>query len=1075
MTRGVLLYRDCTPAVFFARLVGFFVLLLGGLCLLAATARAQPLELTPEEKAFVEAHPVIRYSDTDWRPLAIFEDGRMTGLFHDYLALLSRKSGLAFQFETIGDGHDFQIVLDALRDKRIDMIDGTGKTPNRAKYALFVGPFLRFPLAIVSRDDAAIESLADLAHKKVVAGRGGTAYEYLHEHGRDVDLLSARDASEALSQVALGKADAAVENLAVAAYALRASGLTNVRISGQLDDTFDIYTLVRDDWPLLASILAKAQARVTEAEKAALLAKWLPLYKSGAAGGKAEEGAVAKAPDGSPTVTMTDQERDYLARKKALSFCVDPDWAPVERIDENGRYVGIAADFMHLISERLGVPLVLVPTASWSQSLEAVKKHRCDFLPAAGETQDRRRFLRFTSPYLHFPMVVATRASAPYIDDPRALAGKAVGVANGYASLDILRAKYPGLRLLEVPSVEEGLRLVAEGKLYGYIDTVPAISRGLAKGKYSDLKIAGRLDAQLDLSMASRDDEPELASLFQKAVNTLTKEESDAILKKWLAVTFEQGIDYTLVWKIAGGAAAILCLVIWWNRKLSRLNRALRQANEARDAAAQRVAALLDNAGQGFLSVDGDGRIDPQYSAECRNLFGGDIEARDIAALLYPDDAAGREAMAVNVRRVVAEPDAYRRDLYVSLMPTRVVRGGSSLRLAYRPLAADRLMFVITDVTGETRLKDAVARERNRLACVVAAVREQRDFFTLLDDFVAFRRQGADEAGRAANGREALDRTYRKVHTFKGLFLQLECGHVARALDALEDGLSRLRREETPAREAVVSLLADRAVDGALDKDLAVVRETLGEEFFSHRGEVCLDGSLAAALASLAGRLLARLGDLGLDEADARVLGAARALRFVDLRKLLSAYPRTARRLAESQGKRLVPFAVEGDVVPIDPVRFASLAKSLIHVARNAVDHGLESPADREAEGKDPAGHLSLRVEAAGESVRIVLTDDGHGIDCGAVRTRAFELGLVGAEELAAMDDTAICALVFRDGFTSRRVAGDLSGRGVGLSAVRAEAEALHGHVRLENLPQAGTRLLIEVPLAPDEKPLERV
>lgn len=1054
----------------------FLAALLVCLCVLwaAAPALAQELVLSPEEKAFLEAHPVIRFSDTDWRPLAIFEDGRLTGLFHDYYAIISQKTGLAFRFETIGDGHDFQYVLDALRAKRIDMIDGTGKTPDRANYALFVGPFLRFPLAIMSRDDATVYSLATLAHKKIAAGRGGTAYEYIREHGRDIELLPARDASDALSMVALGRADAAVENLAVAAYAIRSSGLTNVKISGRLDYTFDIYTLVRNDWPQLASILTKAQALVTDAEKAALLAKWLPVYKDGGVNPEAGLGP-DRGGETASGLTLTDRERAYLAGKKALAFCVDPDWSPVERIDENGRYVGIGADFLKLTGERIGVPMVLVPTASWSQTLEAVKKRRCDFLPVAGDTKDRRRFLNFTSPYLRFPMVVATRSKAPFIEDPQSLVGKDVGVVNGYASLDILRAKYPGLRLMEVPSVAEGLKLVADGKLYGYIDTVPVISQALAKGKFSDLKIAGRLDAHLDLAMASRDDEPELASLFQKAVNSLTKEESDAILKKWLAVTFEQGIDYDLVWKIAGGAALVLCLVVWWNRKLSRLNRALRRANEDRDAASRRVTALLDNAGQGFLSVDRGGLVDPESSAECRNLFGGPVEGRDVAELLYPDDAAGRSAMAVNVRRVVDEADAYRRDLYLSLMPTLVVRDGASLRLAYRPLSADRLMFVITDVTGEVRLKDAVARERNRLACVVAAVREQRDFFAVLDDFAVFRRDGRTQAAQAPGDREALDLVYRKVHTFKGLFLQLECAQVSKALDELEERLAGLRREASPRRAEVLALLDDPAVDAALERDLAVIREALGREFFEHRGEVSLDSALAEALAGLAERLLSRIDALHLDEHDARVLGAARALRFVDLRKLLSAYPRAAKRLAEAKGKRVAPFAVEGDAVPVDPARFAPLVKSLIHGVRNAVDHGLELPAEREALGKDEAGRLTLRVEALAGAVRIVMADDGRGVDVGLVRTRAFELGLVGAEALAAMDDAAILDLVFRDGFTSRRVPGDLSGRGVGLAAVRAEAEGLGGSAVLENSPGQGTRLVIEVPLGPQEKPVERV
>jgi ABC-type amino acid transport substrate-binding protein/two-component sensor histidine kinase len=1037
-----------------------------------ARAAAPGLDLTDAEKAFIEAHPVIRYSDTDWRPLFIFEDGRQEGLFRDYFALLSRKSGLAFQFEPIGDNHDFQLVLDALREKRIDMIDGTGKTPDRANYALFVGPYLRFPLAVLSRDDEAIYSLESLAGKRVAAGRGGTAYEYLQEHGKDIRLIPARDPAEALTLVALGKADAAVENLAVAAYSIRASGLSNVKISGKLDYAFEIYTLVRKDWPLLASILGKAQQLVTEQERAALVAKWLPVYKSGAAGAEAES-AQTPPPATGETIALTDRERAYLARKKALAFCVDPDWAPVERIDENGRYVGIGSDFLKLMGERIGVPLVLVPTASWSQSLAAVKQRRCDFLPVAGETQDRRRFLRFTSPYLRFPMVVATQSKAPFIDDPKSLEGKTLGVANGYASLDILRAKYPGMRLMEVPTVAEGLRLVADGKLYGYIDTVPAISRAIAKDHFSDLKIAGRLDAHLDLAVASRDDEPELASLFQKAVNSISREDSDAILKKWLAVTFEQGFDYSLVWKVLAGAVLVLGVVVWWNRKLSRLNRALHLANEARDAAGRRMAALLDNAGQGFLSVTADGRVEPQYSAECRNIFGGDIEGREVAELLFPDDPPGCAAMAVNVRRIVGEADPYRRDLYVSLMPGRVLRRGATLRLAYRPMADGRLMFVVTDVSGEIRLKDAVARERNRLACVVAAVREQRDFFAVLDDFAAFRRDGAPPA--TLSDRDALDELYRRVHTFKGLFLQLECAHVAKALDGLEERLSDLRHAPGAGRAEMLALLADEAVDKALEEDLDVVRETLGAEFFERRGEVSLGGDLADALASLAGRLLDRLDALGLDAEDRRVLSAARTLRDVDLKKLLSAYPRTAARLAAAQGKRLAPFAVTGDTVMVDPKRFAPVAKSLIHVIRNAVDHGIEPPEEREAAGKDPAGNLSCRIEADDAAIRIVFADDGRGVDIAAIRARAFELGLVGAEELAGMDDETILTLLFRDGFTSRRVAGDLSGRGVGLSAVRSAAERLGGTVTLVNRPEQGTVLTVSVPRNSQATPQENL
>jgi ABC-type amino acid transport substrate-binding protein len=1024
---------------------------------------AAQLDFTPEEKAFIEAHPIVTYSDSNWRPLSNVEDGRQEGLLHDYYSLISQRTGLAFRFVDQGDSRDFQLVLDALEARRIDMIDGTGKTPDRARYALFVGPFLRFPLAIMSRDEAPAYSLATLSGKRVAVGRGGTAHEYLREHGQGLTILEASDHTEALAMVATGRADAAVENMAVAANAIRVGGLANVKISGLLDYNFEIYTLVRTDWPLLASILKKAQAAVTEQELAVLLAKWLPMYK-----GRMEIEGNQRSPDAvlaQAPLTLTDRERVYLDRKKALAYCIDPDWAPIERVDENGRHVGMTADFLDIMRARLGVPMVLVPTSSWSQTLAAVKDHRCDFLPAAGNTPQRRRFLTFTTPYLRFPMVVATRAKEGFIDDAAKLADKPLGVINGYASLDILRAKYPQLRLLEVQSIAEGLEMVSQGKLYGFIDIVPAISQALAKGKYGDLKIAGRLDAHLDLALATRDDEPELQSLFQKAVDSLDRGQTEAITKKWLAVTFEQGFDYALLWKVLAGAAVLLALVVWWNRKLSRLNRAIRRAHAELDQTSRRMAALLDNAGQGFLTVGPDGVVEPQYSQECRAIFGGDIAGADFPRTLYPEDEAARESLAVNIRRILAEPDDYRRQLYLSLMPKVARRCGATLRLAYRALSEGRLMFVITDVSGEERLRDAVAQERNRLACVVAAVRDQRDFFTVLDAFAAFRADPGALVAGTADGRETLDAAYRQVHTFKGLFLQLECVQAASALGELETRLSELCRSPAPDPGAVAALLEDAAVDKALARDVEVVRQALGKPFFERRGQVPLDGALADALAETAGRLVRRAEELGLEPEDVAVLRAATMIRYLDVRALLAGYPRTARRLASSQGKALAPFAIEGERVMVDPRRFDPLLKSLVHVFRNAVDHGLEMPAERDRAGKPEIGQLECRVSSRDGWLRIEVADDGRGIDVAAVRARAFESRLTGAEELAVMDEAAVLELLFRDGFSTRRQVGEISGRGVGLAAVRAEVERLGGRVNVENRPGRGMRLVLTIPL----------
>jgi ABC-type amino acid transport substrate-binding protein len=168
-------------------------------------------------------------------------------------------------------------VLAALRDKRIDMIDGTGKTADRGKYALFAGPFLRFPLAIVSRDDVMSGSFFELQGKRVAVASGSTAYEYARDNHPGLDLLVVEDPTEALMAVASGQAQAMIENLAVVTYGIRKSGLTNLKVSGLTDYAFDIYSLVRDDMPELASILDKALKAIPVWDKAAIMARWLPL------------------------------------------------------------------------------------------------------------------------------------------------------------------------------------------------------------------------------------------------------------------------------------------------------------------------------------------------------------------------------------------------------------------------------------------------------------------------------------------------------------------------------------------------------------------------------------------------------------------------------------------------------------------------------------------------------------------------------------------------------------------------------------------------------------------------------
>lgn len=1040
-----------------------------------------PLDLTDEEKAFIEGHPVITFSDSIWEPLAMVENGKYQGIFHDFYEIISAMTGLAFKFEAQGDSRDFGKVLAALRDKRIDIIDGTGRSAEREKYALFAGPYLRFPLAIVSRDDVMAGSIHELQGKRVAVASGSTAYEYAREEHPGLDLLVVEDPAAALLAVASGQAAAVLDNLAVVTYGIRKAGLSNLKVSGLTDFAFDIYALVRKDMPELASILDKALKAVPVWDKAAIMAKWLPLYTSGQTAARAEAAGGAQgvadavpAPGPAPArVTLNRREREFVQNKGALRYCVDPDWPPIERISETGRYEGMAADVLDLLSERLRVETRLVPTVSWSQTLETAEKGGCDFIAAAMETPERRAQLDFTSPYLRLPLVVATRADHPFVDGPKALARDRIGVVRNHATADILRARYPALDVVDVATESEGLSRVAAGTLDAFVDVLPAMAYRIDKERLTGLKIAGRLEDHLDLSVAVPRGKTDVLSIFQKGVSSLTAEELDAIFKKWVAVRFEHGFDYTLVWRVAAGAALVILLIVWWNRKLTRLNRTIRQAHEE-------LAALLDNSGQGFLSFGIDCRVQPGFSRECLEILGRDPAGGSIQSLLFPDDARAAGDFAKNVGRILAEDDEFRRALYLSLMPASVPLRDRALEVEYRVSGPGRLMLIITDVTDARRLESEVEKERGRLANVVAVARDPREFFQVVDSFRDFASGCRTPVAKGETPDRALRRVYRRVHTFKGLFMLFGCRRVSAALHELESRLSALEASRVTAA-ALGDVVRLGPVQDELEADLALLRQTLGDDFFKQRGAICIGEDVARELEGLARGLAAALPAPDPDPApDPRLralIERARTLRFVDMRTLMAVPLGTAVQLAERLGKKVCVPPVSGQAVSVDPERFGPLAREMVHLVRNAVAHGIEPPEKRLQAGKPEAGTVAVALETKDGMLCVRVSDDGAGIDPVAVRSKAAALGIAEKEELAAMDDGQVVHLVLAHGLSTAQEDAEASGaagRGVGLSAVLEAARRLGGDMAIENRPGLGATFAVRVPLSATDQGKEQ-
>lgn len=188
---------------------------------------------------------------------------------------------------------------------------------------------------------------------------------------------------------------------------------------------------------------------------------------------------------------------------------------------------------------------------------------------------------------------------------------------------------------------------------------------------------------------------------------------------------------------------------------------------------------------------------------------------------------------------------------------------------------------------------------------------------------------------------------------------------------------------------------------------------------------------------------------------------AALATRLVPLDPIGLRLARTARSIASALGKE-IDFSIVGGDTEVDKVLADRLSDPLLHLVRNAVDHGIEAPDERQAMGKPRAGTIRLEAAARGRDVVVRLSDDGRGVDRSAIVARARQKGLLGADE---PDPSDPLALVFRAGFSTASTVSELSGRGVGLDVVRTNILAAKGSVSVRSEPGRGTQFEIVVPL----------
>ncbi|MBC7963767.1 MAG: chemotaxis protein CheA [Steroidobacteraceae bacterium] len=370
----------------------------------------------------------------------------------------------------------------------------------------------------------------------------------------------------------------------------------------------------------------------------------------------------------------------------------------------------------------------------------------------------------------------------------------------------------------------------------------------------------------------------------------------------------------------------------------------------------------------------------------------------------------------------------------------------------------------------------------------------------------------------------AINELFRHAHSLKGMAATMMYDPIARLAHIMEDQLSRVRSGEVPLIPALADLLLEGsdALAGMIfqvesetetitDAARLVERLTAFDPFAEKRlpkedpeeQSVIASGQLLQPphqfrqtdsfksiriktetldqLVNIAGELITNCHQLAecarqsavpaFDEPLNQLSGLLRDLRDVVLKArmvpfsfIAERFPRLVRDLARKQGKEIT-FRLDGKNIELDRGILEEIAEPLVHILRNAVDHGMETPGERVAAGKPSGGDIRLTVVRDKDHVEIVIADDGRGMDSERLKSKAVEKGLVTAEQASVLTAQESFMLVCSPGFSTAETVSDISGRGVGMDAVRSTVHSLGGALTIHSEIGRGSRFVLRLPI----------
>ena len=512
------------------------------------------LSLSDEEIKYLKDNPILKVHNFDSLPPYNFTlNNYPKGFVIDYIQLVGKVLGVKIEFI---QNKSLKESFDMLENNQLDILPNIAISDERKKTIDFTNySLVNFQISLGVNKQSDIKSLSDLKNKKVSVVENFFLEDILKKEYPSIILYKTKNTEEAIEAVASNKADAVIHNLSTIEYLINKNWLSNLKTIVLKDDNIQtivpLHLGVKKDNLVLKSILEKANQNISEKDTRNLVDKWLKnsFYEE---------------------IKLSQIEHDYLSKNKTINYCVNSNFMPIERINNNS-VLGITSDYINIFKEKLNINFNQIEIESTKDGLNKLLTKECDLVTFVQNSDNTNKLVNLSNSHLSFPFVLVTKIDKTFISSLNSLNGKRIAYVDDTYK-EILIKAYPQIEFVKVDSLKQGLKKVKNDEFFGLVEILPVVGHEIQKDFSNTLKISKEIFNNLPFSMATSKDNIILNDILNKLFSSISNENKDSINNNWISVNYEKMVDYEKV-LIAGMVFLLIIFIISLkNRQINNIN-----------------------------------------------------------------------------------------------------------------------------------------------------------------------------------------------------------------------------------------------------------------------------------------------------------------------------------------------------------------------------------------------------------------------------------------------------------------------------------------------------------------------